>query len=160
MQEPKRQVETSGTADGVWWTSGFWGWLLHGLGRNQRTKRRNKIGVLLFVYLPDCVLRSITHVIITSDTTVSQNRNRLVTAFMLLAAQVTPNLQTIEIPGTGAHRDGDGSHEFGCWSSSKKSKKFSALVNGLIIDSPLTRASMGCPNGQKKQVTSCTRICI
>jgi hypothetical protein len=56
----------------------------------------NEIGTLLFIYLRDCLPPNVTHVVITSDSTVSQNRNRFVTAMMLLAVQVLPNIHTIE----------------------------------------------------------------
>ena len=36
------------------------------------------------------------HVIITSDSTVAQNRNQYITSMMLLAVQVLPNIEIIE----------------------------------------------------------------
>ena len=55
----------------------------------------NEIGTLLFIYLRGCVPRNVTSVVITSDSTVLQNRNRYITSMMLLAAQVLPNIQML-----------------------------------------------------------------
>ena len=56
----------------------------------------NEIGTILFMYLRDCVPQNVTNVVITSDSTVSQDCNRYVMDMLLLAAQVLPNIQTIE----------------------------------------------------------------
>jgi len=42
------------------------------------------------------VPKEANHVVITTDSTVSQNRNKFVTAMMLFAVQVIPNVNIIE----------------------------------------------------------------
>ena len=57
----------------------------------------NEIGSLLFYYLRDCVPSSaVHHVVITSDSTVSQNRNRFVAGMMLVAVNCLPHISIIE----------------------------------------------------------------
>jgi hypothetical protein len=62
----------------------------------QGHRGANEIGSLLFYYLRDCVPKNASHVVITSDSTVSQNRNKYVTAIMLVAVNVLPNINVIE----------------------------------------------------------------
>ena len=56
----------------------------------------NEIGSLIFMYLQNCLGDTVRHVVITSDSTVSQNRNRFVTSILLLAVQILPNIDVIE----------------------------------------------------------------
>jgi len=57
----------------------------------------NEIGSLLYVYLKEYAQQPLVqHVVITTDSTVSQNRNQYVTCLLLLAAQTLP-FQTIEM---------------------------------------------------------------
>ena len=55
----------------------------------------NEIGSVLYIYLKECLKSSVKHVVITTDSTVSQNRNHLVAGMLLLAAQTLP-LESIE----------------------------------------------------------------
>ena len=56
----------------------------------------NEIGPLLYRYLQECIPEIVKHVVITSDSTVAQNRNKFVTAMLLFSAQILPNIETIE----------------------------------------------------------------
>jgi len=56
----------------------------------------NEIGSLLYIYLKECLPPDAKHIVITSDSTVAQNRNQYVTAMLLLAAQILPNIEIIE----------------------------------------------------------------
>ena len=55
-----------------------------------------EIGSLLLRYLREYVTPDIKHVIITSDSTVSQNRNKYITALLFIAVQCLPGIETIE----------------------------------------------------------------
>ena len=65
---------------------------------NETQGRRgsNEIGSLLYLYLKEHVPADVKHVIVTSDSTVSQNRNQYITSMLLLAVQCLPNIETIE----------------------------------------------------------------
>lgn len=56
----------------------------------------NEIGSMLYRYLHEYVPPTVKHVVITSDSTVAQNRNKFVTAMLLFSAQILPNIETIE----------------------------------------------------------------
>ena len=55
-----------------------------------------EIGSLLFRYLRDHVPSDVKHVIITSDSTVAQNRNQYIAALLFTAVQCLPGIETIE----------------------------------------------------------------
>jgi len=56
----------------------------------------NEIGSLLYIYLKEFLPPDAKHFVITSDSTVAQNRNQYVTDMLLLAAQILPNIENIE----------------------------------------------------------------
>ena len=56
----------------------------------------NEIGSLLYMYLRDHVDSTVKHVVITSDSTVAQNRNQYITSLLMLIVQFLPNVLTIE----------------------------------------------------------------
>ena len=56
----------------------------------------NEIGSLIYLYLRDYLPADVKHVVITSDSMVSQNRNQYVTAILLVAAQILPHVESIE----------------------------------------------------------------
>jgi hypothetical protein len=56
----------------------------------------NEIGSLLYRYLQECVPDTAKHVVITSDSTAAQNRNKFVMAMLLFSVQILPNVDTIE----------------------------------------------------------------
>ena len=62
----------------------------------QEKRGSNEIGSLLYLYLKENLQSNMKHVIITSDSTVVQNRNQYITSMMLLAVQVLPNIDVIE----------------------------------------------------------------
>jgi len=49
------------------------------------------------MFLKENLTDNIKNVVITSDSTVSQNRNQYVTCMMLLIVQILPNLETLEV---------------------------------------------------------------
>lgn len=55
-----------------------------------------EIGSLLFRYLRDHVPSDVKHVIITSDSTVAQNRNQYIAALLFIAVQCLPGIETIQ----------------------------------------------------------------
>jgi len=55
-----------------------------------------EIGSLLLRYVSEHVTTDIKHVIITSDSIVSQNRNQYITALLFIAVQCLPGIETIE----------------------------------------------------------------
>ena len=62
----------------------------------QGKRGSNEIGSLLYLYLKENLQSNMKHVIITSDSTVAQNRIQYITSMMLLAVQVLPNVDGIE----------------------------------------------------------------
>jgi len=65
---------------------------------NETQGRRgsNEIGSLLYLYLKEHVPADVKHVIVTSDSTVAQNRNQYITSLLLVAVLCLPNIETIE----------------------------------------------------------------
>ena len=55
-----------------------------------------EIGSLLLRYVSEHVTTDIKHVIITSDSIVSQNRNQYITALLFIAVQCLRGIETIE----------------------------------------------------------------
>ena len=74
----------------------------------QEKRGSNEIGSLLYLYLKQNLQSNMKHVVITSDSTVVQNRNQYITSMMLLAVQVLPNIDVIEqkISGARPYRNG------------------------------------------------------
>lgn len=62
----------------------------------QAQRGANEIGSVLFLFLKENLHPGVKHVVITSDSTVSQNRNYLVACCLLLAVQTLPEIVTIE----------------------------------------------------------------
>jgi len=62
----------------------------------QAQRGANEIGSVLFLFLKENLHPGVKHVVITSDSTVSQNRNHLVACCLLLAVQTLPEIVTIE----------------------------------------------------------------
>lgn len=56
----------------------------------------NEIGSLIYLYLKEYLPSDVRHVVITSDSTVGQNRNQFVTSMMLFAVQNLGAVETIE----------------------------------------------------------------
>lgn len=56
----------------------------------------NEIGSLMYLYMKEYLPPNVKHVVITSDSTVAQNRNQHVTSMMLFAVQKLGSLETIE----------------------------------------------------------------
>jgi len=73
----------------------------------------NEIGSALYLYLKEYLRPDVKHIVITSDSTVSQNRNQFLTCMLLLAVQTLPTVETIEqkFLETGhTHMEVDGMH--------------------------------------------------
>jgi len=79
----------------------------------QVQRGANKIGSALYLYLKEYLPPDVKHIVIASDSTVSQNRNQFLTCMLLLAVQTLQTVETIEqkFLETGhTHMEVDGMH--------------------------------------------------
>ena len=63
---------------------------------SQGHRGSNETGSLIYQHLRYNISPCVQHVVITSDSTVAQNRNQFITSLLLLVVQSIPNLMTIE----------------------------------------------------------------
>ena len=63
---------------------------------SQGRRGSNEIGSLLYLHLKNNILPCVRHIVITSDSTVAQNRNQYITCLLLVIVQSLPNVETIE----------------------------------------------------------------
>jgi len=63
---------------------------------NETLGERGSNEIRSMLYINEHLSKETKHLVITSDSTVAQNRNQYVTAMMMYAVQTTPNLLSIQ----------------------------------------------------------------